>query len=131
MMHVSVFFLTFAVMNLTTIRHIASWILLAVFVPMLLLSSLHVHEEAASLWDTECTDCVHHCCHGHLSQAVSWVHDCVTCQFLTLTMLTAIAVTVALFVHVCRKYHAQPLCGHYAVCCGTKDTRGPPSFDFI
>ena len=54
-----------------TKRHIASWVLLAVFLPMLLLSSFHIHETGETV-KTECTDCVHHNCHGHLTQVASW-----------------------------------------------------------
>ena len=118
---------TFAPVKLDTKRHIASWMLLAVFVPMLVLSSLHVHKASSSVAETECSDCVHHNCHGHLSQTGATIHDCVLCQFLTLKMLTAAIVAVTLYVHVCRIYHVQPLCGYYAACCGIIDTRGPPS----
>ena len=69
-------------------RHIASWLLLAVFVPMLVLSSVHIHDEVETI-TTECADCVHHNCHGHIAAMTTWAHDCVLCQFLTLTMLTA------------------------------------------
>ncbi len=78
----------FASMNPTKKRHIASWVLLAVFVPMLLFSSLHIHETAAE--EISCTDCVHHVCHGHLAQQSVHLHDCVLYQFLTLTFLAAI-----------------------------------------
>ena len=87
-----------------TKRHIASWLLLAVFVPMLLLSSVHIHETAAT-----------------------WAHDCVLCQFLTLTMLTAAMMVVTLYILVCKCNLAQPLHNIRAVCCGTIDTRGPPT----
>ena len=116
-------------MNLTTKRHIASWMLLAVFVPMLLLSSVHVHETGETI-ETECADCVHHNCHGHLTAMATWAHDCVLCQFLTFSMLAAVMLAVMVYVHVCKKYHAQPLCGCHAVCCGTIVTRGPPSVWF-
>ena len=101
--------------------------LLAVFVPMLLLSSVHVHEEGMVVAETECADCVHHSCHGHLTQNASWAYDCVLCQFLTLTILTAAVVAVMVYIHVCKKIHTQPLCGCHAVCCGVIVTRGPPS----
>ena len=78
---------TFAAVKRENRRHIASWLLLAVFVPMLVFSSLHVHEEGAASAVTECADCVHHTCHGHLTQTASWTHDCVVCQFLTLTFV--------------------------------------------
>jgi hypothetical protein len=108
-------------------RQLSAWILLAVFLPMLLLSSVHIHEASETI-DTECADCVHHNCHGHLTAMATWAHDCVLCQFLTLTMLTAAVVAVTVYIHVCQKRYAQPLCGNYAACCGTTFKRGPPSF---
>ena len=119
--------ITFAAMNLTTKRHLASWLLLAVFLPMLVFSSLHVHEGSASQTEKECSDCIHHNCHGHLTQTATWAHDCVLCQFLTLTMLTAAAAAVTVYIHVCRLCYSQPLCSYHAVCCGSTVTRGPPS----
>ena len=129
--------ITFAAVNLTTKRHLASWLLLAVFLPMLVFSSLHVHEGAASQAAKECTDCIHHRssdgrlpsknCHAHLTQTATWVHDCVLCQFLTLTMLTAAAAAVTVYIHVCKLSYSQPLCSHHAACCGNIVTRGPPS----
>jgi hypothetical protein len=41
-------------------------------------------------------------------------------------MLTAAVMAVTVFVHVCKKNHAQPLCGYQAACCGIIVTRGPP-----
>ena len=80
-------------MKLDNRRHIASWLLLAVFVPMLVISSLHVHEDGAAA-ETECVECVHHSCHGHLTQIATWTHDCLLCQFLTLTFVATAAVTL-------------------------------------
>ncbi|MGX8683456.1 MAG: hypothetical protein ACSW77_06545 [Bacteroidales bacterium] len=113
-------------MKLTKKRHIASWLLLAVFVPMLLLSSVHIHE-AGGVIQIECADCVHHSCQGHLTAMATWGDDCVLCQFLSLTMLAAIMLAVTIYLHVCKKSYAQPLCGHLADCCGTIVTRGPPT----
>lgn len=62
--------------------------LLAVYLPMLLLSSLHVHE-TAEYGETACAECVHHQCHGHLSQLSDGMHQCVLCQILTLTYIAA------------------------------------------
>ena len=107
-------------------RHIASWLLLAVFVPMLVLSSVHVHEESETI-TTECNDCVHHSCHGHMTAAATWAHDCVLCQFLTLKMLTAAVTAITVYVHVCINHLAQQLYTFSTVCCGTIVTRGPPS----
>jgi hypothetical protein len=107
-------------------RHIASWLLLAVFVPMLVLSSVHVHEESETI-TTECNDCVHHSCHGHMTAAATWAHDCVLCQFLTLKMLTAAVTAITVYVHVCINHIAQQLYTFSTVCCGNIVTRGPPS----
>ena len=69
-----------------TKRQIASWVLLAVYLPMLLISSLHIHE-AADWGETACAECVHHQCHGHLNQLSEGMHQCVLCQILTLTYI--------------------------------------------
>ena len=107
-------------------RQLSAIILLAVFLPMLVLSSVHIHESDEAI-KTECADCVHHSCHGHLTALTTWAHDCVLCQFLTLPMLAAILLAVTLYVHVCKKFRVQPLCGFRTFCCGTIITRGPPS----
>ena len=83
-----IFYRTFAIVNTTNKRHFASWVLLAVFVPMLLFSSLHIHESAVE--EISCTDCVHHVCHGHIAQQAAHLHECVLCQFLTLTFVAAL-----------------------------------------
>lgn len=71
-------------MNPITKRHIASWVLLAVYLPMLLLSSLHIHR-IKRFYEVECAACVQHQCHGHLVQLSEGMHQCVLCQILTLT----------------------------------------------
>jgi hypothetical protein len=117
---------TFAVVKQKTRRHIASCLLLAVFMPMLLLSSVHVHETAETI-ETECADCVHHSCHGHMTVTATWSHDCVLCQFLTLTLLTAAVMAVTIYVHVCKMLRAQSLCDCHTIYCGAIVTRGPPT----
>ena len=77
-------------MNTITKRHIASWVLLAVYLPMLLVSSLHIHGEAEA-HETACAECVQHQCHGHLSQLSDGMHQCVLCQILTLTYVVSAA----------------------------------------
>ncbi|UKK52357.1 hypothetical protein [Prevotella sp. E2-28] len=109
-------------------RHIASVLLLAVIVPMLLLSSLHIHEDNATVAVTECTDCLHHSCHGHITQTVSWTHDCVLCQFLTLTFVAVGAVTLIILnkvVNVKNDAQQRNVCIAYY---GTVGLRAPPAF---
>ena len=74
-------------------RQIASWVLLAVFVPKTILSSIHIHHTGTDS-DVDCTQCVDHHCSGHLSQQHDGVHQCVLCQFLTLPLAVATAVAV-------------------------------------
>lgn len=70
-------------------RQLYAWLLLSVFVPMMAMSALHVHEDSSS-FDTECSACVHHQAHaGHLSAGVGHVHDCVLCQLMSTTFLVA------------------------------------------
>ena len=117
----------FVPVNWTLKQHISSWLLLAVFVPMLLLSSVHVHDDISSVADTECTDCVHHDCHGHLTQTVSWAHNCVLCQFLSLTFLAANLGAAIVCINVSKHYQAQYANGYASAYCGSNVTRGPPS----
>ena len=117
---------TFAAVKQEKGRHIASWLLLAVFLPMLLLSSFHFHENHVSE-QTECTECVAHHCHGHFSQLSDSMHHCVLCQFLTLTFVAGSVCAVVFLFHVSRILHARPLCGHCSDRCGIIVTRGPPA----
>jgi len=118
---------TFAGVKLEIRRHIASWLLLAVFLPMLVLSSLHVHNEGAEAAAVECADCVHHSCHGHLAQTASWSHDCVICQFLTLTFIAAATVVVSFIFNVSRIINAPLSYAVYDTNWGNIVTRGPPT----
>jgi hypothetical protein len=75
-------------------RRISAWILLSVFLPILLLSSLHVHETT----DVRigCSDCVNHIAHqGHISLDTIHLHDCLLCQFTSLPFLGATTVVLA------------------------------------
>lgn len=76
-------------------RHIAAWMLLAVFLPMLLMESFHVHEAEATT-TTECADCVQHSCHGHLAPTASYTHDCVLCQVHSFTFVAVSTVSLVL-----------------------------------
>ncbi|MBR7124996.1 MAG: hypothetical protein IKC86_00100 [Prevotella sp.] len=88
-------------MKLDAKRYFASWMMLAVFVPMLLLSSLHVHT-AQSDDAGQCAECVRHQCHGHLTLSKVTAGDCVLCQFLMLTLVAA-----ATIAFVCCQLHTR------------------------
>ena len=116
-------------MNTITKRHIASWVLLAVYLPMLLVSSLHIHGEAEA-HETACAECVQHQCHGHLSQLSDGMHQCVLCQILTLTYVATAAGMLLCYQPkrkaVYAKYRQTP-CLTYA---GFISLRAPPTLFF-
>lgn len=92
-------------------RQIASWILLAVFVPMMVLSSFHTHHAYGSGHD-DCEACVNHHCYGHLAQQTADMHQCVLCQFLTLPMAVATTLTLSAVMLFAK---------HKVVCCYAAD----------
>jgi len=115
-------------MKLEKRRHIASCVLLTVFLSMVCISSLHVHEDVAASTMTECADCMQHNCHGHLTQTALWVHDCVLCQFLTLSFVLLGAVGIIIINKVVRlKADVQQRinCNAYS---GIVGLRAPPAF---
>ena len=59
------------------LRHIASILLLAIYLPTVVLSSLHVHHETVDTQD----DCIQ--CAGHFEKPHHHQHDCLFCNFLT------------------------------------------------
>ncbi|MDO4162851.1 MAG: hypothetical protein Q4D56_00485 [Bacteroides sp.] len=68
-------------MSLQVRTKLYAWVLLSVFVPMLLVVSLHHHEDHHAQ-EVTCLDCVHHVPHaGHLTNAQDAFHDCVLCQW--------------------------------------------------
>ena len=104
-----------------------AWILLAVMLSMTVLSSLHVHPELSATADN-CSQCVNHIPHdGHLSATSQGAHQCVLCQFLTLTFVAAATVGAPT---LCRRAivfrHAeQRFCRQQAA--DRKRNRAPPS----
>lgn len=63
-----------------TIRHIAPFVLLAAYMPLLVALSFHTHSDTHSD-AAECPDCAHHIHHkAHLAEAAVMAHDCVYCQ---------------------------------------------------
>ena len=80
----------------------AAWVLLWVFVPMMVLTAVHIHHEAVALSDS-CHECVNHVPHGgHLSASGFSVDDCLICQTAALPYLMATTVA-AVVVHSSRR----------------------------
>lgn len=115
-------------MNVRLKRQIAAWLLLAVYVPMLALASLHVHGAGEGYADIECDECVQHQCHGHLIQLSGLSHVCVLCQFLTLPLVVATVAAILLY----NVKHSAPFREHYAgtlsALVGIVGLRAPPAF---
>ena len=59
-------------------RHIASIVLLATYLPMVVLSSVHVHHDTIDAKD-ECSQCA-----GHIEKAHHHEHDCLYCHLLNM-----------------------------------------------
>ena len=130
MMASPIFYRTFAAVKANRKRKIVSWMLLAVFVPMLLLSSLHIHSYDQT-GDDQCTECVHHHCGGHLTQLSTTMHQCVLCQFLSLTLVIAGAVCL---VNINKEASVRIDAQQRNVCVahsGIVGLRAPPAFSIL
>jgi len=106
-------------------RHIASWVLLAVFVPMLLLSSVHIHNRGQVAAVSH--PCVHHHCGGHLGQSTNTMDTCVLCQFLSLQFVAVAVATVVLYNKIKKITYAQRERVFHFDVCGIPTLRAPPS----
>ena len=74
------FFRNFAPVNANRRRRRAARVLLAVYIPMLLLLSLHVHHQRMAE-TVYCYQCAHHQPHaGHITALQDALHDCLLCQ---------------------------------------------------
>ena len=104
------------------------WLLLAAFLPMLLLSSLHTHSEEEYWHEEGCDACVHHQpCAGHLNDGTISLHDCVLCQFLSLPYLTAAVLAAVLYIPFYRLLHQEALLRLSLRRNGVVVLRGPPA----
>lgn len=113
-------------MNVMTKRHISAWLLLSVYLPMLLLSSLHIHD-AGQEGEATCHECVQHQCHGHLSQFSGDLHQCVLCQILTLSFVaTAVGMMLLSLPRRSMLYAAFSQAPCFRSCHSVR-LRGPPA----
>ena len=66
-----------------TLRHIAPYILIAAYMPLLVALTFHTHSESHATVN-ECAECAHHIHHrAHMDEAVALAHNCVYCQLTT------------------------------------------------
>lgn len=117
----------FAAVNTKARRKLAAWGLLAVFVPMLIIASLHVHSSAEGIAASTCAECVHHHCGGHLGQQTPSLHACVLCQFLTLPMMATVVAAIILYKKVSKILFAQRKSVVHLDGCGIISLRAPPT----
>ena len=94
---------------------------------MLLLSSLHVHDQEAAA-SADCKECVDHHPHaGHIGMPGAAVHTCVLCQFLTLPFVAAAIVAAALYRDFCKAQPAASFRQSLRNSCGIVGLRAPPA----
>lgn len=104
-------------------RRIYAWLLLLVFVPALVATSLHIHEGTA---EVDCELCLHHVRHaGHL-EAYHAV-DCPLCQFAGLPYIAAAVMAIAVAVRALHAVYADSDGFPCVGVCGIKSTRAPPA----
>ncbi len=119
------FIRNFAGVRLRKIRHIASLLLLTVFLSMQFLSYVHVHTATTST-SVECSGCVANHCQGHILPLDASIDNCVICQFLALVFVAAaIAATLSVF-SVSSPIHVRLLSCVVLKAPSTIVTRGPP-----
>lgn len=103
----------------------SAWLLLSVFIPMVLLSSLHVHPELAGN-NEPCHECIDHTVHnGHIT-AIKATVDCPLCAFQSSVYQGEAEVVVHISQQVC---HVETVwttpalfMGHASI----KQSRAPP-----
>lgn len=112
-------------MNIKTKRHLSAWLLLSVFLPMLVFSSLHVHDDAPS--SSGCFECINHIPHhGHLSLDTIHLNDCLLCQFASLSFMVAVAVMLTVVSKGYAVIFIQPTDKPQCTACQPHSPRAPP-----
>ncbi len=70
--------------GITRKQRLFAWMILSVYVPMVLLASLHVHTVNDFSRAVDCDEChtaVHHT--GHITAAPHHIDECLSCRFLS------------------------------------------------
>ena len=108
-------------------RSWAARILLAVFLPMLVLSSVHVNLQESAPTEAQCYACEHHIHHdGHIATA-QHLQKCVLCQFLSLPYLAAATCCCHTPWVQPATMPGQPTAATVARVCLMASTRAPPA----
>lgn len=81
-------------MSIGSKRIVSAWILLAVFLSAMVVSTIHRHELSSESF--ACSDCANHVHHqGHLLDGSLQIDHCLVCQFLSTTYLATATVVLA------------------------------------
>lgn len=108
-------------------RQLYAWLLLSVFVPMTALSALHVHEGGRDV-TAVCNACINHQAHaGHLTVGIDNLHDCLLCQFLSLSFVSATGVLTATLIVLRRSLFIECETLYVSAAHNLNGTRAPPS----
>lgn len=108
---------TFAVVKkFESKRQWYSRLLLLVFVQMLLLASVHVHQQSSATAPIDCYACLHHIHHdGHLSSTGLTIDSCLLCHFLTTPYMAATVIaflfSATVVNKVLRRYSSDVIVG--------------------
>lgn len=110
-------------------RQTAAWILMAVFIPMLFLASLHRHDTVEQSQEEVCYACLHHIHHdAHLNTMVHHTGDCVLCHFLSLPFLATAVLAIATPYYIIRTATTAPASHLSSFRHGVPSLRGPPVY---
>lgn len=104
-------------------------VLLAVFLPMVLISSVHIHKEAAAFGsESECIECTKHIPHpAHYSSHITKPEHCLYCQFLNSQYLVAAVAEITNYQKTSPFIFATLSTAMTAVPCGKPSCRAPPA----
>ena len=108
------------------IRHIAPYILLAAYMPLLVTLSFHTHTDEHSA-DFECVECLHHIHHkAHLAESVSMAHDCVYCQLASSSYIGSELLAISERNDLIVKVFDYAAVDYVAPLCELSNPRAPP-----
>lgn len=117
-------------MNRSVKRRLSAWLLLLVFVPVIVATSLHVHDYG-EINTTECEQCLHHLHHGgHFNAYANHSFDCPLCQFASLPFVISTAVAISVAAVILKVVYTNPAENVRIGICNTRSTRAPPVFSF-
>jgi hypothetical protein len=112
--------------NRVTRRKLMAWLLLSVFIPMVMLTSVHRHS-AASRHNDVCELCVAHVHHaGHLQQHSAGTTECLLCQLGALPFVVPSNIIFSAFISILFVGIFAPCSRLAKLRANAQSTRAPP-----